>query len=73
MLLEVAPEVIELCGSHAVSDIWSVGCTTIELIQGTPPYYNLSPMQALFRIVQDEHPPLPEGISGVKSYSSKHY
>lgn len=44
-------------------DVWSVGCTTIELLTGKPPYFDLQQMPALFRIVQDEHPPLPDGIS----------
>jgi serine/threonine protein kinase len=34
------------------SDIWSVGCLIIELLTGYPPYYDLQPMSALFRIVQ---------------------
>lgn len=57
----MAPEIIELNGATTKSDIWSVGCTVIELITGSPPYYELSPMSALFRIVQDEYPPLPDG------------
>lgn len=44
-------------------DIWSVGCTVLELLTGKPPYFDLQQMPALFRIVQDEHPPLPDGIS----------
>lgn len=59
----MAPEIIELNGSTTASDIWSVGCTVIELLTGDPPYYDLGPMPALFRIVQDDYPPLPEGIS----------
>lgn len=59
----MAPEIIELNGSTTASDIWSVGCTVIELITGDPPYYDLGPMPALFRIVQDDYPALPEGIS----------
>jgi len=43
--------------------IRSVGCTVIELLEGRPPYHKLDPMPALFRIVNDEHPPLPEGAS----------
>ncbi|RKP03918.1 hypothetical protein CXG81DRAFT_8896, partial [Caulochytrium protostelioides] len=59
----MAPEVIELCGASTASDIWSVGCTAIELYQGEPPYFHLGVMPALFRMVSDERPPFPEGIS----------
>ncbi|KAF2742016.1 hypothetical protein M011DRAFT_482072 [Sporormia fimetaria CBS 119925] len=59
----MAPEVIELSGATTSSDIWSVGCTVIELIEGKPPYHKLQPMQALFRIVNDEHPPIPGSVS----------
>ncbi|KAI8538492.1 hypothetical protein RHMOL_Rhmol09G0108000 [Rhododendron molle] len=55
--------VIEMSGVCAASDIWSVGCTVIELLTCVPPYYDLQPMPALFRIVQDEHPPIPDGLS----------
>jgi len=48
----MAPEVIELSGVCAASDIWSVGCTIIELLTCVPPYYDLQPMPALYRIVQ---------------------
>ncbi|KAJ9607724.1 Protein kinase of the Mitotic Exit Network [Cladophialophora chaetospira] len=59
----MAPEVIELTGATTASDIWSLGCTVIELLDGKPPYHNLQPMPALFRIVNDDHPPLPQGAS----------
>lgn len=59
----MAPEVIEMSGVCAASDIWSVGCTVIELLTCVPPYYDLQPMPALFRIVQDVHPPIPDGLS----------
>lgn len=61
----MAPEIIQLSGASSASDIWSVGCTVIELLQGKPPYGNLQAMPALFAIVADDHPPLPEGISAV--------
>ncbi|KAI4212487.1 MAG: hypothetical protein LQ351_004739 [Letrouitia transgressa] len=61
----MAPEVIELSGATTASDIWSLGCTVIELLDGRPPYHKLQPMHALFRIVNDDHPPLPEGASPV--------
>jgi len=59
----MAPEVIELSGATTASDIWSLGCTVIELLDGKPPYHKFAPMPALFRIVADDHPPLPEGVS----------
>lgn len=59
----MAPEVIELAGATTASDIWSLGCTVIELLDGKPPYHKFAPMPALFRIVNDDHPPLPEGAS----------
>ncbi|EED23675.1 serine-threonine kinase SepH [Talaromyces stipitatus ATCC 10500] len=65
----MAPEVIELSGATTASDIWSLGCTVIELLDGKPPYHKLQPMPALFRIVNDDHPPLPQGASpGVKDF-----
>ncbi|KAK1390262.1 MAP3K epsilon protein kinase 1 [Heracleum sosnowskyi] len=59
----MAPEVIEMSGVCVASDIWSVGCTVIELLTCSPPYYDLQPMPALFRIVQDEQPPIPDSLS----------
>ncbi|KAI9717479.1 MAG: hypothetical protein M1828_007179 [Chrysothrix sp. TS-e1954] len=59
----MAPEVVELSGATTASDIWSLGCTVIELLDGKPPFHKLDPMPALFRIVNDDHPPLPESIS----------
>ncbi|KAG6407679.1 hypothetical protein SASPL_130676 [Salvia splendens] len=59
----MAPEVIEMSGVCAASDIWSVGCTVIELLTCVPPYFDLQPMPALFRIVQDENPPIPNSLS----------
>ncbi|KDQ11479.1 hypothetical protein BOTBODRAFT_177313 [Botryobasidium botryosum FD-172 SS1] len=61
----MAPEVIEQSGATTASDIWSVGCVVIELLEGKPPYHFLDPMPALFRIVQDDCPPIPEGISPI--------
>jgi len=66
----MAPEIIEMRGNISTScDIWSVGCTVIELLTGSPPYFDLNKWSALFRIVQDEHPPIPTGISeGCKEF-----
>jgi serine/threonine protein kinase len=47
----------------AAADIWSVGCLCLELLTGAPPYFELQPMSALFRIVADARPPLPDSLS----------
>jgi len=62
----MAPEIIQLSGATPASDIWSLGCTVIELLEGKPPYHHLAAMPALFAIVNDDHPPLPEGVSPVR-------
>ncbi|KAH9941507.1 Pkinase-domain-containing protein [Amylocystis lapponica] len=60
----MAPEVIELKGASTKSDIWSLGCTVIELLTGRPPYAEIAnSMSVMFRIVEDAMPPLPEGCS----------
>ncbi|KAJ3293316.1 hypothetical protein HK104_004582 [Borealophlyctis nickersoniae] len=59
----MAPEIIELEGPSTLSDIWSLGCTIIEMLTGKPPYIDLIPMTALFRIVEDDSPELPDDIS----------
>ncbi|KAL7423239.1 Protein kinase of the Mitotic Exit Network [Cryptotrichosporon argae] len=61
----MAPEVIEQSGATTASDIWSVGCVVVELLEGKPPYGDLAPMQALWRIVQDESMRIPEGASPI--------
>ncbi|RXK41642.1 STE/STE11/CDC15 protein kinase [Tremella mesenterica] len=61
----MAPEVIEQSGATTASDIWSVGCVVVELLEGKPPHGELAPMQALWRIVQDESMKVPEGASPI--------
>jgi serine/threonine protein kinase len=43
----------------------SLGCTVIELCTGKPPYSDLLTMTAMFKIVEDDCPPLPEEMSDV--------
>eukprot|EP01126_Amoeba_proteus_P017886 TRINITY_DN1882_c2_g1_i4.p1 TRINITY_DN1882_c2_g1~~TRINITY_DN1882_c2_g1_i4.p1 ORF type:complete len:265 (+),score=80.95 TRINITY_DN1882_c2_g1_i4:473-1267(+) len=59
----MAPEIIEVSGAQVTSDIWSLGCTVLEMLTGQPPYFEKSTMQALFSIVEDEHPPIPPNLS----------
>lgn len=60
----MAPEVISMTGHTGRSDIWSLGCTLLELITGHPPYWDLDQMRAVFCIVQDDRPPIPAEITG---------
>ncbi|POY71504.1 hypothetical protein BMF94_5817 [Rhodotorula taiwanensis] len=59
----MAPEVISMEGALPASDIWSLGATICELVSGAPPYHDLVAMSAMFRIVEDEIPPLPTNAS----------
>ncbi|KAG5654371.1 hypothetical protein H0H81_003829 [Sphagnurus paluster] len=60
----MAPEVIELKGASTKSDIWSLACTIIELLTGRPPYADIgNSMSVMFRIVEDDIPPLPATCS----------
>ncbi len=61
----MAPEIIEIAGGSigTAADIWSLGCTVLELMTGTPPYFQLGTMQALFKMVEDPHPPFPDTLS----------
>lgn len=59
----MAPEIIQMSGGDTSADIWSLGCTVIELLTGDPPYYQMGSMAALFRMAEDDHPPLPPSIS----------
>lgn len=58
-----APEVLESTLFSKESDIWSLGCTIIEVLTGNPPYFELSPQDARNHIISEEHPPFPLNIS----------
>eukprot|EP01100_Stratorugosa_tubuloviscum_P010395 TRINITY_DN4449_c0_g1_i1.p1 TRINITY_DN4449_c0_g1~~TRINITY_DN4449_c0_g1_i1.p1 ORF type:complete len:638 (-),score=240.39 TRINITY_DN4449_c0_g1_i1:63-1697(-) len=58
-----APEIIEGIEAGLNSDVWSIGCTLIELFTSNPPYWQQGPSVAMFKMSKDTHPPLPENIS----------
>lgn len=41
------------------ADVWSIGCCVLEMATGKRPYHTSSSVQALFRMVEEAHPPLP--------------
>ena len=55
----MAPEIIETKPPTTAADIWSLGCTVIELVSGRPPFYEFGPIPAMFKMVGEPHPPFP--------------
>ncbi|OMH84595.1 Peptide chain release factor 1 [Zancudomyces culisetae] len=50
-------------GATRASDIWSLGCTVIQLIEGQAPYQKMSVASALFQMVNNKHPEFPPQAS----------
>ncbi|XWS58204.1 hypothetical protein CRYUN_Cryun08bG0014500 [Craigia yunnanensis] len=61
----MAPEVILQTGHSFSADIWSVGCTVIEMATGKPPWsQQYQEVAALFYVgTTKSHPPIPEHLS----------
>ncbi|XP_020238243.1 mitogen-activated protein kinase kinase kinase 5 isoform X2 [Cajanus cajan] len=45
-------------------DIWSLGCTIIEMLTGKPPWSEVEGPSAMFKVLQNS-PPIPETLSSV--------
>jgi len=67
--LFMAPEVIQQVGHGRKADVWSAGCTVIEMASGRPPWASLgfdNEVAAMFHIATTETPPdLPADMSPV--------
>ena len=49
----VAPEAIEESRWHPTSDIWSLGCTVVELLTGRPPNGAANPYSAMYKACKE--------------------
>jgi serine/threonine protein kinase len=67
--LWMAPEVLQGVEQGFPSDIWSLGCTVVEMLEGSSPWilagHKTSSLESLlFRIAcSEENPPLPRAVS----------
>ncbi|KAK4758319.1 hypothetical protein SAY87_019620 [Trapa incisa] len=62
----MAPEVVTACnhgGYGLPADIWSLGCTVLEMFIHEIPYHPLESMQAVYRIGKGIPPPVPDTLS----------
>ncbi|KAL2520062.1 Mitogen-activated protein kinase kinase kinase 1 [Forsythia ovata] len=59
----MAPEVVKNRAYGNAADIWSLGCTVLEMLTRQFPYFNLEFVQALFKIGQGDRPLIPESLS----------
>jgi serine/threonine protein kinase len=53
----MAPELIEGAGYDSKVDVWSLGIVLLEILDGAPPYLELSGNEALSKIVSEGVPP----------------
>ncbi|CAI9114660.1 OLC1v1015431C2 [Oldenlandia corymbosa var. corymbosa] len=60
----MAPEVVKNQGNVLASDIWSLGCTVLEMLTREYPYADVKDCELLFRkIIGGELPGTPENLS----------
>ncbi|KAH6765039.1 mitogen-activated protein kinase kinase kinase 5 [Perilla frutescens var. hirtella] len=65
----MAPEVLQAVMRNDANpeiaygvDIWSMGCTIVEMMTGKPPWGDINGVQAMFNVL-NKAPPIPENLS----------
>ena len=68
----MAPEVVNPKRSYnLMADIWSLGCTVLEMAIGKPPFGEMEAHGVLWRVGHGEGPPIPDDIEDdLKSFIS---
>ncbi|KAL0321988.1 UNVERIFIED_CONTAM: Mitogen-activated protein kinase kinase kinase [Sesamum calycinum] len=61
-LLQSAMQTDGNCDIALAVDIWSLGCTIIEMMNGKPPWSEYEGAAALFKVLKETHP-IPETLS----------
>lgn len=61
----MAPEVIlqNNTGFECALDIWSLGCTVIEMTTGKPPWFQYEGFAAMFKVMNCHEVPIPSSLS----------
>ncbi|CAO3660549.1 unnamed protein product [Umbelopsis ramanniana] len=59
----MAPEVVKNEPYSAKVDIWSLGCTVIEMYTGKRPWLDMTALAAVYSIGTCKSPPIPEDMS----------
>ncbi|WOL06582.1 mitogen-activated protein kinase kinase kinase 1-like [Canna indica] len=59
----MAPEVVKTKPYGPSADIWSLGCTVLEMLTRHPPYPNLEWIEAFYKIGHGELPIIPNSLS----------
>jgi len=63
----MAPEIMDESYSYKI-DIWSLGITAIEMVEGEPPNWNLKPFQLMIKLPKDPPPKLKDGSKFSKEF-----
>ncbi|CAN6253132.1 unnamed protein product [Urochloa humidicola] len=61
----MAPEVIRETPYGRSADIWSLGCTVLEMFIQRPPYPDDNWVSAFYQIGRGQLPPVPSSLSPV--------